>query len=56
MINLLILMGAVLVALRMIAPLLRIAINVLAKVISFTFFMALLIILILAILTHGVFI
>jgi hypothetical protein len=56
MMNLLILIGAVVVAFRILGPLLRIVISLLAKLISFAFLIALFIILLVALLSHGMFI
>ena len=56
MINLLILIGAVLMAFRILGPLLRIIMSLLAKLISFAFLIALSIILLVALLSHGMFI
>jgi len=56
MVNLLIIIGAMIAAFRMISPLLRIAIKLFAKLVSFGFFIAAAILLAVAILTHGVFI
>jgi hypothetical protein len=56
MINLLIIVGAILLAFRMIRPLLRIAINMLAKLMGFGFLIAMAIVLIIAILSRGMFI
>jgi hypothetical protein len=56
MINLMILIGAIIVAFRMIMPLLRMAIAMLAKLISFGFFLAVGLLLFVAILSHGAFI
>ena len=56
MINLLILIGAVLMAFRILGPLLRIIMSLLAKLISFAFLIALSIILLVALLSHGRFI
>ena len=56
MINLLILIGAVLMAFRILGPLLRIIISLLAKLISFAFLIALSIIVLVALLSHGTFI
>lgn len=56
MMNLLILMGAVVVAFRILGPLLRIVISLLAKLVSFGFLIALFIILLVALLSHGMFI
>ena len=53
MINLLIIMGAFAVALRMVWPLAQIMISMLAKLAGFAFVMALGIILAMAILSHG---
>lgn len=56
MINLLILIGAVLMAFRILGPLLRIIMSLLAKLISFAFLIALSIIVLVALLSHGMFI
>lgn len=56
MANLLIMAGALLVAFRMIAPVLRVAIKVVAKLIGLTLFTAVVILCLVAILTHGAFI
>ena len=56
MINLLILIGAVLMAFRILGPLLRIIMSLLAKLISFAFLIALSIIVLVALLSHGTFI
>jgi hypothetical protein len=56
MINLLILIGAVLTAFRILGPLLRIIMSLLTKLISFAFLIALSIILLVALLSHGRFI
>ena len=53
--NLLILIGAVLVAFRILGPLLRIIMSLLAKLISFAFLIALSIIVLVALLSHGTF-
>lgn len=51
--NLVILVVVFLVAFRVIRPLLRLAISMLAKVISFGFFIAMALLLLLAVLSHG---
>jgi hypothetical protein len=56
MINLLILIGAMLMAFRILGPLLRIIMSLLAKLISFAFLITLSIILLVALLSHGRFI
>lgn len=56
MVNLVILAGALLVALRMIAPVLRIAVRLVVKLIALTLFIALVILCLVALLTHGAFI
>jgi hypothetical protein len=56
MVNLLILVGAMIAALRVISPLLRIAIRMLAKLLGFVFFIAAAILLVIAVVTHGAFI
>jgi len=56
MINLLILIGAVLMAFRILGPLLRIIMSLLAKLISFAFLITVSIILLVALLSHGRFI
>jgi hypothetical protein len=53
MINLLIFVGAIIVAFRMIRPLLRLAISMLAKLIGFGFLIAMGILLLVAVLSHG---
>jgi len=53
MIDLVIFIGAILIAFRMIRPLLRLAINMLAKIISFGFFIAMAILLLVAVLSRG---
>jgi hypothetical protein len=53
MINLLIIIGAILFAFRMIRPLLRIAISMLVKLVGFGFLIAMAIILVIALLSHG---
>jgi len=53
MINLLIIMGAFAVALRMVWPLARIVVSMLTKLAGFAFVMALGIILAIAVLSHG---
>ena len=55
MVNLLILIGAVLMAFRILGPLLRIIMSLLAKLISFAFLIALSIVLLVALLSHGMF-
>jgi hypothetical protein len=54
--NLLILIGAVLVAFRILGPLLRIIMSLLARLISFAFLIALSVIVLVALLSHGMFI
>lgn len=56
MVNLLILIAAVIAALRMTAPLLRIALRLVMKLVSFTLFIAVAILVVVALLTHGAFI
>ena len=56
MVNLLIVIAAMLLALRLMAPLLRIAVHLLLKMLSFTFFIGVVIILLVAVLTRGRFI
>jgi uncharacterized membrane protein SirB2 len=56
MANLLILAGALLVAFRMIAPVLRTAIRLVAKLIGLALFIAVAILCFIALLTHGAFI
>lgn len=56
MINLMILAGALLVALRMLTPVLRIAVKLVVKLIGLTLFVAVIILCLVALLTHGVFI
>lgn len=56
MANLLILAGALLVAFRMTAPVLRMAIRLVAKLIGLTLFTAVTILCVIALLTHGAFI
>jgi hypothetical protein len=53
MINLVIFIGAIIIAFRMMRPLLRLAISMLAKIISFAFFIAMGILLFVAVLSHG---
>lgn len=53
MINLVIFIGAIIIAVRMIRPLLRLAISMLTKIISFAFFIAMAILLLVAVLSHG---
>ena len=53
--NLLIVIGAVLVAFRILGPLLRIIMSLLAKLISFAFLIALSIIVLVALVSHGTF-
>ena len=53
MIHLLILTGAVLMAFRILRPLVRIIMRLLAKLVSFAFLIALSIILLVALLSHG---
>jgi hypothetical protein len=54
--NLLILAAAVLVAFRMTAPVLRMAVRMVAKLIGLTLFTAVVILCLVALLTHGAFI
>jgi hypothetical protein len=54
--NLLILVGSMIVASRMVWPLLRIAISMMVKLVGFAFFIAMALLLAIAILTHGAFI
>ena len=56
MINLLIFVGAIIVAFRLIRPLLRMAIDMVVKLISFGFLIAIGLLLFVAILSHGMFI
>jgi hypothetical protein len=56
MINLLILACALLAAFRMTAPVLRMAIRMVAKLMGLTLFTAVAILCVIALLTHGVFI
>lgn len=56
MINLMILAGALLVALRMLTPVLRIAVKLVVKLIGLTLFVAVIILCLVALLTHGMFI
>jgi hypothetical protein len=56
MANLLILAGALLVAFRMIVPVLRVAIRLVAKLIALTLFITVAILCLIAFLTHGTFI
>jgi hypothetical protein len=56
MMNLLIVVAAIILALRLMGPLLRIALHLLLKLLSFTFFIAVAIIVLVAVLTHGQFI
>jgi hypothetical protein len=53
MINLVIFIVAILIAFRIIRPLLRIVMSMLAKTISFGFFIAMAILLVVAVLSHG---
>jgi hypothetical protein len=53
MINLVIFIGAIIIAFRIIGPLLRLAISMLAKIISFAFFITMGILLFVAVLSHG---
>ena len=53
MMNLLIVIAALLLALRLMGPLLRIALHLLLKLLSFTFFIAVVLILLAAVLSHG---
>jgi hypothetical protein len=53
MIDVVILIGAILIGFRVTRPLLRLAIDMLAKVISFAFFIAVAILLLVAVLSHG---
>jgi hypothetical protein len=54
MINLLIITGAIFLAFRMISPLLRIAIRILVKLVGFGFLIAASILLVVALLSHGI--
>ena len=54
--HLLIIIGAVLVAFRILGPLLRVIMSLLAKLISFVFLIALSIIVVVALVSHGMFI
>lgn len=56
MINLLILIAAVLMGLRIVGPFLRFVIGLLFKLISFAFLIALAIIVLVGLLSHGMFI
>jgi hypothetical protein len=56
MMNLLIVIAALLLALRLMGPLLRIALHLLLKLLSFTFFIAVVLVLLVAVLSHGRFI
>ncbi len=56
MINLMILTGTLLVALRMLGPVLRIAVRLVVKLIGLTLFVTVVILCLVALLTHGVFI
>jgi hypothetical protein len=56
MMNLLIVIAAMVVALRLMGPLLRIALHLLLKLLSFTFFIAVAIVVLVAVLSHGRFI
>jgi hypothetical protein len=56
MMNLLIVIAAMVLAFRLMGPLLRIALHLLVKLLSFTFFIAVAIIVMVAVLTHGHFI
>ena len=56
MINLMILAAALLVALRMLGPVLRIAVRLVVKLIGLTLFVAVVILCLVALLTHGMFI
>jgi hypothetical protein len=56
MADLLILIGAILIAVRMTSPLLRIVISLLRKLVGFTLFIVVAILLVIALLTHGMFI
>jgi hypothetical protein len=56
MINLLIFVGAIIVAFRLTRPLLRMAIDMVVKLISFGFLIAIGLLLFVAILSHGMFI
>jgi hypothetical protein len=53
MINLLILIGAVLIATRLVGPLLRVAIRLLVSLIGAILVMALVIVVLVGVLTHG---
>jgi hypothetical protein len=56
MMNVLIVIAALVLALRLMGPLLRIALHLLLKLLSFTFFIAVAIIVLVAVLSHGMFI
>ncbi|HWG16083.1 MAG TPA: hypothetical protein VG268_22680 [Streptosporangiaceae bacterium] len=56
MMNLLIVIAAMVVALRLMGPLLRIALHLLLKLLSCTFFIAVAIVVLVAVLSHGRFI
>ena len=56
MVNLLIFIAAVIAAFRMTAPLLLIVLRLVTKLISFTLFIAVAILVVVALLTHGAFI
>jgi hypothetical protein len=53
MIDLVIIIGAIVLAFRIIRPLLRLAISMLGKIISFGFFIAVAILFLVALLSHG---
>lgn len=55
MINLLLLAGAMIAALRILSPWLRIAIMVVMKLVGFAFFIVVAILVAIALLTHGAF-
>jgi len=55
-INLMILAGALLMAVRMLTPVLRIAVRLMVKLIGLTLFVAVIILCLVALLTHGAFI
>lgn len=56
MVNLLILIGALLVAFRIVGPFLRVVISLLMGLLGLTIFIALVIVLFVAMMTHGAFI
>ena len=53
MMNLLIVFAAMALALRLMGPLLRIALHMLLKLVSFTFFIAVVFVLLVAVVSHG---